>query len=244
MLTPRRDTQSSRSHSTAYQIRQRIEAGGEHYWKPSDFPDAPITAVTKTLSRLTRNGVLQRVGKGIYYHPRTTVLGMSRPTQDAILARRLTRPLLPAGLTAANLLGFSTQIPGRREYATTASAVAFGNDTLHVTTRRPETWTHLTAEDAALLDFIRGRARNSELSEEDTKARLLTLLGAPGRFGRLVAVAPSEPPRVRAMLGAIGQEMEIDADLVWQLRHGLNPRSRFEFGPLRILKHAREWQAK
>jgi hypothetical protein len=244
MLAQKHDTQIGRSHSIAHGIRQRIEAGGENYWKPADFPYSPATAVTQTLSRLTRSGVLQRVSKGIYYHPRTTVFGKSQPSRDAVLARRLTQRLLPAGLTAANLLGFTTQNPARREYATTASAVAFADDTIHVTTRRPESWKHLSPEDAAVLDFLRGRGLNSELSEEDTRARLLTLLRAPERFQRLAAIAPSEPARVRAILGAIGQEVEMPSDLLSELRESFNQRSRFDFGALRGLKYAREWQAK
>ena len=146
--------------SAASRIRQHIETKGECFWKVKDFADFPATAAAQTLSRLTHEGVLQRVGKGIYYHPRMTVLGPSRPSQSALLTHRLKQPLLPAGITAANLLGFSTQNPARPEYATTASsigALAFGKEPMRVYTRRPETWKHLCPEDAALLDFLRGR---------------------------------------------------------------------------------------
>lgn len=239
------ETRTGRSASTASRIRQQVEAGGEHYWKPTDFPYAPSTAVTKTLSRLAQNGILQRVGRGLYYHSRPTVIGPSRPSKDVILAHRLSKPLKPAGMTAANLLGFSTQNPGRREFATTASAVAFGDDTLHVTTRRPESWDRLSAEDAALLDFLRHRGRDTELSDEDTKQRLLNLLKQPGRFERLVEAAATEPPRVRAILGASGQEIDAPPELLNKLRDGLrNRRSRFDFGALRLLTYARAWQAK
>ena len=37
--------------------------------------------------------------------------------------------------------------------------------------------------------------------------KLLEYFREPGRFERLLKVAPSEPPRVRAMLGAIGQQL-------------------------------------
>lgn len=245
MLGQPLETRTGRSNSTARHILQEVEAGGEHYWKPADFAYAPPTAVTKTLSRLARQGILQRVGRGLYYHPRPTVLGPSRPSKEAILANRFTKPLKPAGMTAANLLGFSTQNPGRREFATTASAVAFGDDTLHVTTRRPKAWDQLSLEDAALLDFLRNRARDSELSEEATAQRLLELLRQPGRFERLVAAALTEPPRVRAMLGASGQEIKANTELLDNLRAGLkNRRSRFAFGALQQLTHARDWQAK
>lgn len=54
----------------------------------------------------------------------------------------------------------------------------------------------------------------------------------------------TEPPRVRAMLGALGQQAGSPRDKIRQLRESLNPLSRFDFGPLAALEHAREWQAK
>ena len=63
-------------------------------------------------------------------------------------------------------------------------------------------------------------------------------------FERLVAVADAEPPRVRAMLGAIAQELGKSPQHLEQLRQGLNPFSRFDFGILRNLRYAREWQGK
>jgi hypothetical protein len=213
----------------------------------TDFPDLPVASVAQAYSRLTRERVLQRVGKGLYYHPRDTVFGKSHPPDVEVVNRRLKQRLLPAGLTAANMLGFTTQNPACFEYATAANGVsssAFGDQRIRVYTRRPETWNTLPIEDAALLDFLRRRGIDSDLSEEDTKARVLTLLRASERFERLAAAASSEPARVRAMLGAIGQEISASPTLLSELRAGLNPLSRFDFGVLKSLRHAREWQAK
>jgi hypothetical protein len=236
-----------RAESAAYRIRQRIDAGGEHFWKMTDFPDIPPTSVSQTYSRLTREHTLQRVGKGIYYHPRTTVFGKSHPSDVAIVNLRLKHRLTPAGLTAANKLGFSTQNPACLEYATTANGIdtaMFGDQRVRIYTRRPESWNTLPIEDAALLDFVRGRGLHSELSDQGTKARLFKMLREPDRFQRLVAVAPTEPARVRAMLGAMGQEIDADPALLAGLRASLNPLSRFDFGAFHSLEHAREWQAK
>ena len=46
------------------------------------------------------------------------------------------------------------------------------------------------------------------------------------------------------MLGALGQEASVPAELLAPLRQSLNPLSRFDFGALRALDHAMEWQAK
>ena len=61
--------------------------------------------------------------------------------------------------------------------------------------------------DAALLDFLRNRGESSELSPDEAVEKLLDYFREPGRFERLLKVAPSEPPRVRAMLGAIGEQI-------------------------------------
>ena len=59
-----------------------------------------------------------------------------------------------------------------------------------------------------------------------------------GRLGRLLKAAGSEPPRVRAMLGAIGEQIGIGKTVLAQLKASLNPFSRFDFGMLSGLKFA------
>lgn len=86
--------------------------------------------------------------------------------------------------------------------------------------------------------------RTTELSDSETRARLISILRQPSRFERLLTAAGNEPPRVRAMLGAIGQEIGIDAEQLAKLKAGLNHLSRFDFGILRGLTDAQEWQAK
>lgn len=228
-------------------IRKRVEAGGERVWRFSDFPSAPIAAVAQALSRLARDGTLQRLSKGVYYRGRATALGPSRP--DPVAIRKLAAdrsPMFPAGVAAANLLGFTTQAAGRSEVATTAGSLPrklAGRDTI-VHTRRPEVWKRLSDHDAALLDFLRRGGSTSELSEKDTIRRTLRLFKEPGRYERLARVASSEPPRVRAMLGAIGDEIDAESATLRRLRASLNPVSRFDFGVLSGLPSARQWQAK
>jgi len=105
-------------------------------------------------------------------------------------------------------------------------------------------WRSLSETEAALLDFLRNRGESSELSPEETVGKLLGYFREPGRFERLCKVAQSEPPRVRAILGAIGQELGQPASGLAKLQAGLNPLSRFDFGSLAVLEHSREWQAK
>ncbi len=228
-------------------VRQRIERGGERLWQLEDFRDLSFTAVAQAFSRLKREGVLERLSKGVYYRPRDTAFGKSRPnpaTIQKLASRRKT--FFPAGIAAANLLGFTTQTARRGEIATNALSLPrklVGGETV-IHTRRPQAWASLSQEDTALLDFLRRGGNTSELSPQDTINRTLKLLSEKGRFQRLLKVADSEPPRVRAMLGAIGDQIGQKNALLKRLRDSLNPFSRFDFGLLSGLSQARAWQAK
>lgn len=91
---------------------------------------------------------------------------------------------------------------------------------------------------------VRRAGRTSELSAEDTLRRRLELSRKGGRYDRLLGVAGSEPPRVRALLGAIGEQIGATPKALKRLRGSLNPTSRFDFGLLSGLARAHAWQAK
>jgi hypothetical protein len=239
--------QTAKPRSTANAIRDKIERNGERLWRHEDFRDQPFSAVAQTLSRLTRKGTLERVSKGLYYRSRATAFGPSRPNPKAI--KRLaesTKTIYPSGTAAANLLGFSTQTPRRSELATSSLSLPkklIGADT-RVHARRPEAWKRLSETEAALLDFLRKAGKTSELSPERTVKKTLTLLAADRHLEQLLKVADSEPPRVRALLGALAEELGREPAAQTRLRASLNPLSRFDFGQLTSLTHARKWQAK
>ena len=236
-------TQKSRRSASAT-VRGRVARGGQRLWKHSDFADLPSGAVAQALSRLSREAVLQRVAKGVYYHSEPTSFGPSIPSSDAVAAETFNAPVHPSGLSAANVLGLSTQNPRRGEFATHAAAAprALRNAVVH--TGRPLARTELTTEEGAILEFLRQRGVYSDLPPDATAERLRRLLADDERFRRLVRAARSEPPRVRAMLGALGEELHKSPKLLGQLRRDLNPLSRFDFGRLESLRYAREWQAK
>ncbi len=109
---------------------------------------------------------------------------------------------------------------------------------------RPAAWTELKVEEAAVLEFLRDGQRTTRLSPHHTVMRLLTLLAEDGCFEALCKVAATEPPRVRAILGACGEQLGKPEEDLNVLRSSLNPLSRFDFGCLALLRYARGWQAR
>lgn len=228
-------------------VRKRIEVAGERLWRFEDFQGLSGAAVAQALSRLARAGVVQRLSRGVYYRGRATAFGRSLPNPSE-LAQLATsrRAVFPSGVSAANFLGFSTQNVAQREVATTSPSLPrklVGAATV-VHARRPEAWSTLTEMDAALLDFLRQGGRTSELSEAETLHRTLSLLSERGRYGRLLAVAATEPPRVRALLGALGEQLGKPSRTLQTLHDSLNALSKFDFGVFAMMPSALAWQAK
>ena len=137
----------SDSGTTAQTVRNRIEAGGERVWRLADFEGMPFTAVAQALSRLTRSGVIQRLGKGLNYRSRPTAFGPSKPNTAQIRGISVRRKgVFPSGIAVANLHGFTTQNPVRVEVATDGSSLPHlivGKETV-IHTRRPESWRSLS----------------------------------------------------------------------------------------------------
>jgi hypothetical protein len=250
-MSTRAATAGIRQRSIVGRVRARIERGGERVWRATDFQSADrawtAQAIAQALSRLSRQGLVRRLGKGLYYRGRETAFGPSLPSPAMVQSLPIVgRKVFPSGHSAASMLGLTTQQPSRLEIATTGGSLPrliVGKQTV-IRTRRPESWRSLDAEDAVILEVLRQRGSTSELSADETVRRLLAVVNKPGRFVRLCRVAASEPPRVRAMLGAIGQQLRRSPRELTRLRSTLNPLSKFDFGKLAALKHAAEWQAR
>jgi len=224
-----------------------IEQGGERIWRLEDFAAMPFTAVAQALSRLYKSGRIQRLSKGIYYTSKETVFGSSQPNPSDLLALAKKRDaLFPAGIIAAHSLGFTTQVPKFGEVSTPSASLPrkLMGQKMIIHTRRPAAWSCLTPEEAALLELMRRGGQDSELSPEETLARVLTLLKHEDRYSHLVKISDTEPPRIRALLGALGEQLKVSPSLTQALHASINPFSRFDFGVFFLLPKAKEWQAK
>ena len=110
-------------HTAEKSILERIQSAEKGAsFTAKDFLDlANYEAAKKALLRLTNAGTLRRVLRGVYDHPAHSAVrkGPASPNPDAV-ARAIARAhgwtLVPAGDTALNLLGLSTQVPAQWQY--------------------------------------------------------------------------------------------------------------------------------
>jgi len=111
----------------------------------SDFTElGTYEAVRKSLQRLTIEDKIKRIAKGIYFLPKKHErLGILFPHAEEIakaIAKRDKARIIPAGSTALNILGLSTQIPLKAIFLTDGSArqIVIGNQTIQFKKTNPK----------------------------------------------------------------------------------------------------------
>jgi predicted transcriptional regulator of viral defense system len=123
--------------SIAQKIKNRIKGKGRGWaFTPKDFLDlGSRNNVGQILHRLTAQGFIRQVSRGVYDYPRHDPdIGIRAPNVKQVadaVARATGDRIYMTGAAAANRMGLSTQVPARTAYATTGKPkdiVFFGDN--------------------------------------------------------------------------------------------------------------------
>jgi hypothetical protein len=249
-----------KDESIAHAVRSRIlRAGPDRLWTYADFRGLNRIAVAAALSRLAKTGELRRVRRGVYYRPKPSLFGPSKPDPaaltDAVLRARGERPVA-SGVEAYSSLGLTTQVSGAVSRATRRRVArnAVPGVRFHASPRPLDAQKGIRSEERTALDALRDIARIPDARPAEILRRLAMLIRSGDLdYVRLAKYARVEPPRVRALLGALGEELRhanagrrVPLEVLEELREGLNPLSTFRIpGARDALPHAASaWRIK
>lgn len=129
------------SQSAVTKILKTVRGHGRGYvFTPTDFVDmAGRAAVDQALARLTKQGLIRRVRRGLYDYPRLSPrLGVLAPSTDqvsAAIARVTGVAVRPSSAQLANSLGLSTQVPARTVLETAGPSKRLKVGKQHMTVR-------------------------------------------------------------------------------------------------------------
>jgi hypothetical protein len=108
--------------STAGAVREQVrKAAPGTFLRRRDFAGSD-RAVESALSRLASSAELVRVRKGLYWRGKQTRFGMTRPGALDVALAVAGPGSGPAGVSAAHMLGLTTQVPGTVEVAAPGKA--------------------------------------------------------------------------------------------------------------------------
>lgn len=192
---------------TASRIARSVRRGRYRFYRASDF-SGTRSAVEKALSRLVEEGELLRVRNGLYWRGSKTPLGMSPPNpREVVYVYAEGIPIGPAGLSAANYLGLTTQVPRIPEYAVPATVPDVDRIRLHRRMgRRSEARrrARLSELEVAFLEVLDAWDDIVELPAIDAVARLGELVESGSvDVSKIVRASTHEPARGRSRLKAI-----------------------------------------
>lgn len=166
------------------------------FWQPGDL-SLPASTAHHLLSRLVAAGELRRVRRGLYWRGRKTLLGMAPPSSEALLAELAPgQGVGPAGLSAANALRLSTQVPRYAEYAVPHRAPGDIGTVKFVSraARKERLRSRLNPTEVAALEVLDAWDKVIEVDPTDAMRRLGDLLRAGEiRPDRLAKAAATEP---------------------------------------------------
>ncbi|MFV9672719.1 MAG: type IV toxin-antitoxin system AbiEi family antitoxin domain-containing protein [Acidimicrobiia bacterium] len=192
------------ARSTASEIRRKIRRAPNRFFRTGEF-DGSRPAIEKALGRLVEDGELLRVRNGLYWRGARTPFGMAPPNPRTVVHEYADGyPIGPAGISAANLLGLSSQVPRIPEYAVPRSVPPIDRirlvrrDARRSNGRRAA---RLTESEVALLEVLDSWEEVVELVATEALERLrVILLAGTVRPDRLVRASGNEPARVRERL--------------------------------------------
>jgi Family of unknown function (DUF6088) len=203
----------------------RIDTGDVFGYDSLGITSDEIIAGSKALSRLVNKGIIKRARKGYYYKPKTSAFGEQKPREDVLLSIYLyenkKQVAYITGTRLYNRLGLTTQVSNAIRIASfdkqvkgkvgnmlvkpAKSYVKVNNDTIRY---------------LEILDVIKDLNIIPDLQKSEGILYLK----------KVISYGIAYPPKVRALLGALLESMNIDSSIYNNLKKSMNPSSSYEFG--------------
>jgi len=223
----------------ASQIRTRIKKLPEG--KTFGYADLGIgkeeyQTAAKALERLQTDGNIKKVSKGIFYKPEQTVFGELKPDYSEQLRPYLfengKRVAYETGFSLYNRMGLTTQMAFRIKIASRGKRISINRGALKADAVK--SYTEVTEANYELLGFLDAIKDSKRIPDCPVSQAVKVLSGKiktlnEKQMADLIKYALLYPPRVRALLGAMLENLNVQSNIA-KLKQSLNPLSKIKLG--------------
>uniref|UniRef100_UPI00404B4C40 DUF6088 family protein n=1 Tax=Flavobacterium sp. TaxID=239 RepID=UPI00404B4C40 len=223
----------------AAQIRERIKKQAEG--KTFGYADLGIAKddyqnAAKVLQRMQKKGDIKKISKGVFYKPEQTVFGELQPDYSEQLRPYLfengKRIAYETGASLYNQLGLTTQMAFRIKIASQNKRISINRGALKA--RAVKSYTAVTDDNYELLGLLDALKDIKRIPDCTVANAVLIVSGKFKKFEvpkikKLISYAMFYPPRVRAILGAILENINTKID-TGELKESINPLTTFQLG--------------
>lgn len=213
---------------------EKIEPGTLFGYGDLKLDKSEFSAAAKALQRLKNKGVIKSLSRGRFYKPVKSVFGELKPSEDEILKKIIfkdgKRIGYITGMGLYNQMGFTTQV-------SMLFRIAFFNrrisTTLSATKIKPaRSYVPVTENNYRCLQILDAIKDFNKILDMNKKGGLLLLtdyIKKADKF-QLIDLSKKYPPRVRAFLGAILENIGYNKNELIDLKNTINPLSSFNYG--------------
>jgi len=232
-------------------ITNQIESFSEDStfgYEQLDIEKNEYQTAAKVLERLQKKGLIKKISKGIFYKPKMTVFGELKPNEKEILRPYLfqdgKRIAYITGTYLYNQLGLTTQMAFRIKIASRSKRIYINTNVIKASPVK--SYAEVTDENYQLLGFLDAMKDLRIIPDIDSKTAVTIFSNRIKQLNEkqvyeMIQYALLYPPRTRAFLGAILEDLNIEVDME-RLRKSLNPLTKFKLGiNPNYLKSALNW---
>lgn len=223
----------------ATEIRKRIKElpeGITFGYEDLRIAKENYTTAAKALERLQKQGIIKKVSKGVFYKPENTVFGELTPDYNELLRTYLfengKRIAYETGVSLYNRLGLTTQMAFRIKIASRSKRININRGVLKAdAVKSYAEVTDSNYEILGILDAFKDIKRIPDCSIEQAVTRLSEIVKTfnDKQSQDFVKYALLYPPRVRALVGAMLENLNIKTES-FKLKDSLNPLTIIKLG--------------
>jgi hypothetical protein len=201
------------------------------------IPKGDYATAAKALERLQKEGLIKKISKGVFYKPEQTVFGELQPDYSELLRPYLfengKRVAYETGTSLYNRLGLTTQMAFRIKIASRGKRIRVNRGTLKVTPVKSYTEvTDNNYETLGLLDAFKDIKRIPDCPVAHAVRRLTAIIKELNdqQTTSLMRYALLYPARVRALVGAVLENIGQKEQGMKKLKDSLNPLTTIQLG--------------
>ncbi|WP_447639916.1 MULTISPECIES: DUF6088 family protein [Chitinophagaceae] len=224
----------------ATQIRNRIKQLPES--KTFGYDDLRIakedySTAAKALERLQKSGAIKKVSKGVFYKPKQSTFGELQPDYSELLRPYLfengKRVAYETGTSLYRKLGLTTQMAFTIKIASRGKRIKINRGSLKAdAVKSYAEVTESNYEVLGLLDAFKDIRQIPDATINQSVKRLSAILKKLDKkeTEKLIKYALLYPSRVRALVGAILQNIGYKNNALDKLKQSLNPLTTIKLG--------------
>lgn len=190
----------------------------------------------KALERLQAKGIIKKLSKGVFYKPEQTVFGELQPDYSEQLRPYLyengKRIAYETGFSLYNRMGLTTQMAYRIKLASRSKRISINRGTIKADAIK--SYAEVTEANYELLGFL-DAIKDIKRIPDCSVSKAVKILSSKisklneKQISDLVKYALLYPPRVRALSGAMLEDLNIKANTE-KLKQSLNPLTTIKLG--------------